>query len=623
MNLGQLKSIEEDFLVSEAVMLPFSGTERKKSRYYYVLTKRNYTTFEAVEAVTNHFKLHVNSVEYLGLKDEDGITKQHIALPFKLDNSQLHTFNRNFKETNRFINCYYLSSGNLPFVIGHLLGNHFRVIVRKLEQDTIEKLKTNSKKNAFFINYYGSQRFGLPNAEKNTHLMGLSLIEKDYKRFITLLAKQPNALGLKAKSFTGVPEDFLKLLPVNLQIFYRSSYYSYLWNKKLKAILASNDRFNSQCIIYNDSGIEYVFAHDARKIVSELETLNIEYTRAKLYNGEFQTTTSVRTALIQTHFVCNNVKEDVFNPNYFCCELDFFLPSGSYATMAVPQFILNVIKKKTDRQSPINSRHKDSPPFKGIEIVNKNVINFRPVLSQYYQESSSPIRFYRSGNLSGISLAAARFLNEECNIGLHIDLRSQEEIDKLGLGISTSLIDAKIETRVFPLQDYEEVFKQVDFPTSDDYYHYYRQMIESNSATIASVMKYIAYANCEAFILSCHLGKDRTGVITLLILGIIGVDKTLIMNDYQISEFELLDRLDSLKSHWEKRGFTKDQYKQRFLMGTPALQKLYDYIEKKYGSFREFAGFLGLSDVDINQLQIQLSDLCSRSAKKFSGKNMT
>lgn len=59
----------------------------------------------------------------------------------------------------------------------------------------------------------------------------------------------------------------------------------------------------------------------------------------------------------------------------------------------------------------------------------------------------------------------------------------------------------------------------------------YRDLLEHDGASIAAVMRALDGPGCALF--HCRAGKDRTGVIAMLLLGLAGVDDAHIVADYE------------------------------------------------------------------------------------------
>lgn len=338
MKYACLKSTSEDFIVSESLVLPIFSETATNKYYYYFLEKCGYTTFEASEQLSAVTKIDRNTIGYAGLKDEDGITKQFISLPIELTAPCVAQFNNIHKNANgKFIKITYVGFGDLPIKIGELCGNSFKLIIRKLSREFAAVMLMHKHYSTFFINYYGTQRFGLPNAPKTTHLIGEHLINNNYAAALELLKEQPNTVGLQARASTQ-PQQFFEQLDKRLVAFYQSAYYSYCWNEMVKKIIAV--ACHDTLATYTDSNIDYYFSHDLTAKLKILQTKhNLEYRRVTPSSNGFTTTPLQRNILTQVNVQCNRIFVDDLNANHWAAEVIFFLPSGSYATIAIPQVL--------------------------------------------------------------------------------------------------------------------------------------------------------------------------------------------------------------------------------------------------------------------------------------------
>ena len=84
MSLYKLKTAFEDLIVCESMVLPLQEHVcNKKIFHYFRLIKKGYSTFDAIILLADHFNISKQQIGYAGLKDEDGITEQHISFPTK------------------------------------------------------------------------------------------------------------------------------------------------------------------------------------------------------------------------------------------------------------------------------------------------------------------------------------------------------------------------------------------------------------------------------------------------------------------------------------------------------------------------------------------------------------
>jgi protein-tyrosine phosphatase len=64
----------------------------------------------------------------------------------------------------------------------------------------------------------------------------------------------------------------------------------------------------------------------------------------------------------------------------------------------------------------------------------------------------------------------------------------------------------------------------------------YMSMLESGAPTIAAILELLADPGSYPFAFYCAAGKDRTGVMTAIVFGMVGVSRELIVRDYVTSD---------------------------------------------------------------------------------------
>jgi tRNA pseudouridine13 synthase len=338
-----LKRFGSDFRVSESLVTAAVDAYSAESPFqYFRLTKRGYTTFEAVDIVADFLNLPTYAVGYAGLKDEDAITEQYLSVAAKVEPPQLDRFNGSHNHGHTadqpFLELRHHSYNANGLEAGHLDGNSFRIIVRDIDEATADRLsETKGRNNFFFINYYDTQRFGVPDGPKQTHLIGEAVLAKDYERAFTLLAESQSPEAKKCMEHRGTPEQFFADLDQRRVAFYLSAHSSAQWNRVVMSLV---DRWcgDNRAAIHRH-GIEYLFPSSAgsirRILASEPET---PYDSYRWRDGEMVRYASRRPVVMQTQIRVTDVSSDDLTPGGWCGELMFFLSSGCYATTAVSQF---------------------------------------------------------------------------------------------------------------------------------------------------------------------------------------------------------------------------------------------------------------------------------------------
>ena len=126
----------------------------------------------------------------------------------------------------------------------------------------------------------------------------------------------------------------------------------------------------------------------------------------------------------------------------------------------------------------------------------------------------------------------------------------------------------------------------------------YFEMVDEQK-TILNIMRVLAEAK-GGVLYHCTAGKDRTGVISALLLLLVGVRKTDILADYQISQAYLGSMLQQ---------YCKSNKNVDVNIITPKAEymgKFLDMFQQKYNSVEEYFSLIGLSDSEVLQVKTKL-----------------
>ncbi len=209
---------------------------------------------------------------------------------------------------------------------------------------------------------------------------------------------------------------------------------------------------------------------------------------------------------------------------------------------------------------------------------------------------------FRSDALHHLTARDAERLSEELGIRHVVDLRSTGELEAEGRG---RLAAEPARFHHLPLFDggvSEEQRRSADELSLADRYV---MMAEFAKGPIARVLATLASADGPA-VYHCAAGKDRTGVVSAILLGLLGVRDEIIVADYAASRENLDAIVDRLMS---TSGY------ERMLTALPAdtlhaepetMVQLLDRLREKYGSMADYAREIGLSDALLASLRSRL-----------------
>ena len=125
----------------------------------------------------------------------------------------------------------------------------------------------------------------------------------------------------------------------------------------------------------------------------------------------------------------------------------------------------------------------------------------------------------------------------------------------------------------------------------------YEFIVDNYRENIGRALKVVAEAPEGAVLYHCFLGKDRTGIFTLMLLTIAGVDEDDIVADYQLTytylENYIRTHADSL---WDTNAEMHYSLPQ-------TMRTLIAYIKDKYGSVQNYIHSTGIADEDVEKIR--------------------
>ena len=205
---------------------------------------------------------------------------------------------------------------------------------------------------------------------------------------------------------------------------------------------------------------------------------------------------------------------------------------------------------------------------------------------------------FRSDALHHLTPEDVRRLRSGLGIGDIVDLRSTHELSLDGRG----LLDAEdIRFHHLPLFDGQRSADDPP-PPMGSLAEMYLGMAEYGKDPIGRVLTTLARTGSPA-VYHCAAGKDRTGIISALLLGLLGVRDEIIVADYAATRENLdaiVDRLTNTPGY--QRIF--DDLPRDTLHAEPeTMMALLTGLRDRYDGVPGYAREAGVSEADIEQLR--------------------
>jgi protein-tyrosine phosphatase len=105
----------------------------------------------------------------------------------------------------------------------------------------------------------------------------------------------------------------------------------------------------------------------------------------------------------------------------------------------------------------------------------------------------------------------------------------------------------------------------------------------------------------------CAAGKDRTGILSALVLGSLRVDPAIIAADYGLTEHAMQRLVVWAREHQPELAELYAKMPPRFAAADPrAMSVILADIMRDHGSVREYARAIGVSEATLARLESEL-----------------
>lgn len=202
-----------------------------------------------------------------------------------------------------------------------------------------------------------------------------------------------------------------------------------------------------------------------------------------------------------------------------------------------------------------------------------------------YATPSGYVKFneiFRSDSLKYLTKRDVEYL-KELGIKEVIDLRHEVE----RLRDPSNLPDAIKKVEISLIDDLFEATSEI-FYKSVKLDVLYSKILDQSQDNIKKILFHILNSN-HPIMFHCTAGKDRTGLISMLLLGILEVSQADIVAQYQVSSTYLKERHDLYN--------IKDEDSKILIDSNPAnMEKTIHYLLDKYHSFHEYFLLIGITN---------------------------
>lgn len=214
-----------------------------------------------------------------------------------------------------------------------------------------------------------------------------------------------------------------------------------------------------------------------------------------------------------------------------------------------------------------------------------NISNFRD-LGGYYTADESQLKWgkiYRSGHLSNANLFDQEKI-KQLGIKTIVDFRTEKDRKTHPYFINIPKINIPINSA--DIFSYKDQLLNDSFTRSETILYMqkaYKELVEDNAEQYAEMFDILLDVNNYPVLITSHLGKDRIGIASALLLYALGVPEYIIEEDYLISNKQI-DPKKTINYSGTLSESVQESMTALLSANSVYLNHAFDYIKEEYGS---------------------------------------
>jgi protein-tyrosine phosphatase len=212
-------------------------------------------------------------------------------------------------------------------------------------------------------------------------------------------------------------------------------------------------------------------------------------------------------------------------------------------------------------------------------------------------------RVYRADSLSYMTDEDVRHVLDVLELRTVVDLRGIGEVEKFthgplgSLGVTVAHIPIVDETRRPPEGWDNEVPVAMDA--------LYLLMLERFGHRFAEVLRLLSDEDAQPVVFHCAAGKDRTGLVAMLVLGLLGVDPDVIAADYALTDARMPVLLERHQARGVEGGLV-EVAEQHYAVDEAAMRAVIARLDEQHGSIEGYVLAQGLEREAVASLRSSL-----------------
>jgi protein-tyrosine phosphatase len=232
-------------------------------------------------------------------------------------------------------------------------------------------------------------------------------------------------------------------------------------------------------------------------------------------------------------------------------------------------------------------------------IALEGAVNFRD-LGGYATVDGQRTRWRVLFRADGLSELTGADLEVMRSLGIRtvVDLRSAHEVEQSRFDVDAHPVTFHHYPFIRALPDAESFARAPGFLGVQ-----YKEMLDGAAPEIIGALSALAAPEARPAVFHCTAGKDRTGLLSALVLSLLGVPEETVLADYALSGAAMARlRAKLIAKYPDGEGFIADS-DQLFSADPANMVALFAHLRHRYGTIEGYASTIGVPAEVIGRLR--------------------
>ncbi len=219
-------------------------------------------------------------------------------------------------------------------------------------------------------------------------------------------------------------------------------------------------------------------------------------------------------------------------------------------------------------------------------------------------------QLFRADSLAELTEGDVAYL-ERLGLALVIDLRGEDEIrerpNPLAARAGFAYRHHPIGERGLAPAEWRRLFESGELEIDPRWLvRGYIGTLDERAARVGEVLRELAAARAPA-VFHCTAGKDRTGVISALLLLLLGVPRDVVVGDYSLTALYTGDRIPAAEQWFAERGIDPEQAAHVLSSRRELIEEALAHLDAKHGGAERYVvEKAGITEAEIEALRERL-----------------